>query len=146
MATGFIEDIIMMRRLLLFTIMMTALGMTPANESTYDAVVRGKSCSRTTDLGPPSHQLDCSYQVGHDLLFVIAGVGQTDVAITVLKANGFDADYFFTFGVAHGCVIVKPGTAAAKAAIAAGRAPEPAFVSPKDGGVYRTWSACKAAR
>jgi hypothetical protein len=51
-------------------------------------------------------------------------------------------DYYARFGVMHGCIIVARGT----------RRPESenpfdfAFISPKNGRVYRDWRDCQAAK
>jgi len=105
---------------------------------TYEAVVAGMTCHQS------SNQITgfwCEYAVGGGLRFVIAGVGQPDAAVTVEEALGYDSDYYFTFGVGHGCVIVKPGKLALR-----GEDPFPvAFVSPVTGKVYQTWQECKTA-
>jgi hypothetical protein len=41
--------------------------------------------------------------------FSIDGVGESDAGITVMRTVGPAGDFYLTFGVAHGCVIVKPG-------------------------------------
>ncbi len=110
---------------------------------TYSAVVKGMKCKQQTSLN--IIQMDCEYRVGRSLEFVIAGVGQSDAAITVVRSNGYDADYYASFGVAHGCVIVKPGTLARKAAFRQGIDADMAFVSPKDGKVYKVWHDCDNA-
>lgn len=117
-------------------------SVTSAQEApTYDAVVAGMSCKQSALQG--ERQLDCEYKVGRGLQFTIAGVGQSDAAITVAKASGYDSDFYFTFGVMHGCVIVKPGTSTRDAALKAGVRPDMAFVSPKTGKVYKTWPECQ---
>ena len=39
----------------------------------------------------------------------VDGVGGSDAGITVMRTVGLASDFYLTFGVAHGCVIVKPG-------------------------------------
>jgi hypothetical protein len=112
---------------------------------TRDAVVQGMSCKQTP-RAPGASQRDCEYRVGKGLIFVIAGVGETDAAITVTKASGYDTDYYFTFGTAHGCVVVKPGTEAVRQALKSRVRPDMAFVSPKTGKVYASWQECRRAR
>ena len=114
-----------------------------AGRPTYEAVVKGMSCKQQTSLAVT--QLDCEYRVGRSLEFVIAGVGQSDAAITVVRSNGYDADYYASIGVAHGCVIVKPGAAAREAALRRGIDADFAFVSPKNGKVYKVWQECARA-
>src|SRR5690606_10307548 len=90
-------------------------------------------------------QLDCVYRVGRSLEIVIAGVGLPEAGITVVRADGYDRDYYATLGVSHGCVIVKPGTLTTKESERTGRLPGFAFISAATGNVYRTWEECGAA-
>ena len=109
---------------------------------TYEAVVKGMNCKQQqTSLSVT--QLDCEYRVGRSLEFVIAGVGEREAAITVVRSSGYEADYYASIGVAHGCVIVKPGTLAREAAFRRGMDADMAFVSPKTGKVYKDWQACE---
>jgi hypothetical protein len=114
-----------------------------ATRPTYEAVVKGMSCKQQTSLSVT--QLDCEYRVGRSLEFVIAGVGQRDAAITIVRSSGYEADYYASIGVAHGCVIVKPGTLAREAAFRRGLDADMAFVSPKTGKVYKAWQDCDRA-
>lgn len=120
--------------LLAMTAGATALDAQADPRLTYDAVVKGMSRKQSSIAGL---QLDCDYRVGQDLHFVIAGAGQDDAAFTVLRTAGYDGDYYATFGVLHGCVIVKPGSRSRRPALL-----DMAFVSPTDGKVYRTWQEC----
>jgi hypothetical protein len=101
-------------------------------QSTYDVAVAGMSCKQQT-----SGQLDCNYAVGRSLRFAIAGVGEGDAAITFYKVD-FDGDYYASVGTLHGCVIVKPAQPDPRQG-----PPSFAFVSPKDGKVYRDWQTCQ---
>jgi hypothetical protein len=101
------------------------------SQSAYDATVSGKSCAEQTN-----QQTDCEYRVGRNLYFTITGVGQSYVGVTFLKVD-FDGDYFASLGLLHGCVIVKPGRALPKVL-------DMAFVSPKNGNVYKTWQECQS--
>jgi len=105
---------------------------------TYDAVVSGKSCHQNL-----AGDLECDYRVGRSLHFGIAGVGQKDASIYFYAAS-MDGDYFAVFGLSHGCVVVRPGrtTSAGQGEKAA----DLAFVSPKNGRVYRTWQTCREGR
>lgn len=100
---------------------------------TYDAVVRGMVCTQQ-----PNGQLDCEYKVGRSLRFAIAGVGQDDAAITFFKVD-FDGDYYASVGVLHGCVVVKPSHPTVEEGI------QLAFVSPRNGKVYKDWRSCSKA-
>jgi hypothetical protein len=104
-------------------------------QSTFDLVVKGKSCVERS-----SQQIDCEYRIGTDFWLSIAGVGSTDAGISFMKSD-LKGRYYGTVGAGHGCVIVKTGTANTTS--------DPidfAFVSPKNGKVYRDWPSCQAAR
>jgi hypothetical protein len=110
-----------------------AAAAAPVDEdAVYRRVVEGMSCKQQ-----PNGQLDCEYRVGRSLWFAIPAVGRYDAAVTVFRAD-WDGDYYLTYGELHGCAIVKAGKTR----------PEEerlqfAFVSPKDGKVYRDWPSCK---
>jgi hypothetical protein len=106
----------------------TAASPATAN-STYDAVIEGMSC-RQHGTG----RLDCEYRVGEALRFVITGVGQDDALVNFLKVDSA-AGYVAGFSALHLCVVVKPAVADSAARLA--------FVSPRDGRVYRVWQHCR---
>ena len=110
--------------------------------STYDIVSSGKVCKQT-----PSHEFSCEYKVGNDLHFTIDGVGGEWTGITFLKSD-FDGDFYAKFGLRHGCVIVRRGKKNWKsdAGDGPGSPSDYAFISPKNGKVYRDWDACKEMR
>jgi hypothetical protein len=123
-------------------IMVACRAATPNQSaaSTYDAVIAGTSCTNETVTS--TAQRTCTYRVGDDLEFVIAGVGNRDAGMTVLRVNGYAGDYYATMGAGgtHGCIIVKPGEGRP-----AGHGTDPwdlAFVSPVNGQVYHTWQEC----
>lgn len=104
-------------------------------QTTYERALQSKSCTEQKQ----NQQLDCDYRIGGDFWLSIAGVGSAEAGITFMKSE-FNGQYYGTVGVSHGCVVVKPGSA--------NRANLPhdvAFVSPRNGRVYRDWSSCKAA-
>ena len=101
--------------------------------STFDATVAGMKCEQN-----PVDSLECDYRVGKSLHFGVIGVGDPDAAITFYSVS-MDGDYYASVGVAHGCVVVKPGKLTA---LGAGFA----FVSPRDGKVYHDWQTCKQAK
>lgn len=104
-----------------------------AEESTYDLILKGKKCEEGY-----SQQLDCSYKIGKGFWLSLAGVGISDAGVTFMKSD-FNGDYYGTYGVLHGCVIVKPGTK--------NKTNNPvdfAFVSPKNGKVYKDWQSCQS--
>lgn len=112
-----------------------------ADRSTYEIVVTGKSCTETS-----TQSLDCQYTVGKDLEFIIAGIGQPDTGVTFMKSF-FEGDFYASFGIQHGCVIVKRGQKAVTSQERSGpnSAFDFAFVSPKNGKVYRRWEECQTA-
>jgi hypothetical protein len=122
-----------------FAVFCLVCGPTLAGEkSSYDFVLEGKKCeTRTWD-----QTLSCEYVVGTGLTFIIAGIGQPDTAITFMKSS-FDGDFFATYSLLHGCVIVKHGTKEAESGVTL--EPDYAFVSPRNGKVYKRWDQCQAA-
>jgi len=109
-------------------------------ETTYDLVVKGKSCKEDN-----SQQLEGNYQVGKDLHIAITGIGQPDTAITYMKSD-FYGDFYATYGVMHGCIIVKRGPKGVTAEdYGVGSFFDYAFISPKNGKVYTDWEKCQAA-
>jgi hypothetical protein len=105
--------------------------------SVFDLTVRGASCKQNSQ-----GSLICRYVVGSDLELSITAAGEADTGVSFLRSN-IKGDYFARFGVAHGCVIVAEGGATAK--VSAGPS-DYAFISPKNGRVYRTWQECKASK
>jgi hypothetical protein len=90
--------------------------------------------------------MDCRYKVGKDLEFTIAGIGQPDTGVTFVKSS-FEGDFYASFGIQHGCVIVKRGQKAVTSQELSGpdSAFDFAFVSPKNGKVYRRWEESQTA-
>ncbi len=123
----------LLRLALLATVLTSARPAYAQANPTYDAVVKGLKCTQQR-----SGQLDCEYRVGRSLRLEIAGVGQSDAAITFYKVD-FDGDFYATVGVLHGCVVVKP------AHHPPGQFSQFAFISPKDGKVYLDWETCSEA-
>lgn len=107
--------------------------MAPA-DALFDAVLAGKACQDDE----ATQALTCEYKVGTGLHFLIEGLGQPDTGITFLKSSA-DEDFFASFAILHGCVIVSRGEN--------GRTPADVldfvFVSPRNGKVYRSWEECK---
>ena len=119
-----------MKKLLLLLFLMPNLAM--AEASVYDLVLKGKTCSEGRH-----QQLDCNYTISDDFNFSIAGVGQEDAGVAFMKSN-FNGKYYATFGMLHGCVIVK-ASPKNKAKMFLGFA----FVSPINGKIYSDWESCK---
>jgi len=103
-------------------------------QATYDAVVRGMACTQQSTTG----SIECVYRIGQSLRITIAGVGEPDAGIT-FEGGSMEGDFYATFGIAHGCVIIKPGSKNSSAA-------DFAFISPVTGRVHRTWQQCQGDR
>ena len=100
-------------------------------ESTYDEIIKGKSCKEW------NQKINCDYKIRDDFWLSLAGIGNPDTGVTFMKSD-FNGNYYGTYGVMHGCVIVKTGTK--------NKTKNPAdfaFVSPKNGKVYRDWQTCQ---
>jgi hypothetical protein len=110
--------------------------------STFDAVVAGTICTQSKLPYSNSAQLDCVYAVGSGLNFEIDGVGETDAAILINHAEGLKSDFYFKFGLLHGCVIITRGFGKQRASTGQMPGLDMAFVSPRSGRVYRTWQEC----
>lgn len=119
---------------LLLSSLLSAVSV-QAGDSTYAVTLAGKKCTESK-----TQRLECTYVVGKDLEFAIAGVGESDAGVHFLRSS-YAGDYYASFGISHGCVIVQPGKK--------GAAPTSnqlfAFVSPKSGKVYSSWEECKGA-
>ncbi len=117
---------------LLMAILLIVSAKAIADVSTYDLTLKGKQCKEGLN-----QQLDCDYKIGDDFHLSIAGIGQSDAGVTFIKSN-FNGKYYGTFGILHGCVIVKTGIK--------NTTKNPfdfAFVSPANGKVYKDWESCK---
>jgi len=106
--------------------------------STYDIVLSGKTCKPSG-----TRTITCDYRVGKDLHFTVDGIGGSWTGITFIKSD-YDGDFYATYGLGHGCVVVKPGQTNWKnpGCGGPGSAFDYAFVSSKTGKVYRDWEAC----
>ena len=94
---------------------------------TYDALLAGKKCQQMFN-----QLLSCSYKIGDSLFIEIPGIGVPDAAITFLKSDA-DGGYYGKYGLLHGCAIVSSTKDLA----------DVAFISPRNGKVYRTWQECQ---
>lgn len=101
----------------------------------------GKSCSENQS----GTSVDCDFKVGQDLQFSIIGIGQPDVRV-VFSNSSMGGDYYATFSVLEGCVVVKHGKKGVSSAQELLKVMnDVAHVSPKDANVYRTWEECLAS-
>jgi len=118
-------------RVAISTLALLLASQSMAADQTYDNVIKGKSCKESG-----SQRLDCTYRVGRDLYIAIAGIGMPDTGIN-FYASSLEGDYYASVGVLHGCIIVTPGKSS-------GSSEEEgyAFISPKNGKVYKDWRSC----
>ena len=109
--------------------------------STYEIVLSGKACK--TGI---TQSLSCEYRVGNGLHFSIDGIGQPDTGIT-FKKSSIVGDFYATYGLLHGCVIIKRGPKGITSpnVHGPGSFTDFAFVSPKNGKVYKNWEECNSA-
>ena len=117
-----------MKAVLILSFLVLCVSPAWANK-TYNETIAGKSCKENTR----NQQIDCTYEIGKDLLIWIAGIGLPDTAVTFAKSN-FDGDFYASFGMQHLCVVVKSRR----------NLFQMAFISPQNGKVYRDWETCKA--
>lgn len=101
--------------------------------STYDLLLQGKKCQEGY-----AQQIDCDYRIGDDFWLSITGVGVVDAGVTFMKSD-FGGKYYGTYGLQHGCVVVKAKKLDKTTAL-----PDFAFVSPRNGKIYKNWQDCKA--
>jgi hypothetical protein len=100
--------------------------------STYEIALSGKVCKEGD-----TQAISCEYRIGDGLHFSIDGIGQPDTGITFMKSS-FNGDFYATYGLLHGCVIIKRGPKSVTSSnfTGPGSFTDYAFVSPKNGKVY----------
>ena len=95
-----------MKKLLLLSTLATmsaSADWTDNKNNLLKITLEGRECT-VYDSGTPA----CSFKLGSDVHFQIAGVGQKDSAVLIHQAKKFqDADYYIKFGGVHGCIIVR---------------------------------------
>jgi hypothetical protein len=123
-----------MRLFAIAVVIVFSVSPVAAGNTAYDDTLAGKKC-KERDY---NQSIDCQYRVGEDLEFSIDDIGMSDTGITFIRSKGFEGDYYATFGLMHGCIIVKHGSHSIFFCS------DFAFVSPKNGRVYKTWEDCKA--
>jgi hypothetical protein len=109
-----------------------------AGQSVYDTVRSGRVCRDSTD---PPGSMECEYAVGNGLHFLINGVGQPDWGIAFYKSSA-DSDFYGAFSSRNECIAIYRGR---KGLASMESLADEAFVSPKNGTVYRTRQECQAA-
>lgn len=123
-----------------FVFSSTAQGSDPVSPA-CELAMSGKSCSENQS----GTSVDCDFKVGQDLQFSIIGIGQPDVRI-VFSNSSMEGDYYATFSVLEGCVVVKHGKKGVPSAQDLLKVMnDVAHISPKDANVYKTWEECLAS-
>jgi hypothetical protein len=104
----------------------------------FELANAGKTCSESQS----GNSVDCDFKVGNDLHFSIVGLGQPDVKVVFFNSS-IEGDYFASFSLLEGCVVVKHGKKGLSSPQELRKVMnDVAHISPKDGNVYRTWEAC----
>ena len=118
-----------MKTIITIILLLFASQSAIASDGTYNAVVKGKKCYENSN-----HDLECSYKVGKTLHIVIAGIGSPNTGVYFLKSDSH-GDYYGLTGPLYGwCIMVhsvKDGF-------------DFAYISPKNGKVYKSGPECKS--
>lgn len=114
-------------------VMSSSLVYAESENDIYNFVIAGKTCKESL-----AQAIECDYKIGKDLHIQIAGIGDPDTGVAFLKSDS-NGDYYASFGLNHGCIIVKRGMQSHF-----DRVSYYAFISPKNGKVYRDWIECKS--
>jgi len=105
--------------------------------STFDVVKDGAEC----DQSDGGDAIQCDYRAGRSLHISIEGVGDDDATVTFMRAN-FDSPFYASFGVRHGCIVVKRNLSVSDGPKYRNPLLDLAFISPKTGVVYPERKAC----
>jgi hypothetical protein len=106
--------------------------------STVPASANEPTLVHRLEVGRLCERAQCVFVVGRSLRFTLTGVGRPDGGV-VFERSDSDGDFYASFGLSHGCIIVHNGAA---------RPPiltEVAFVQPRTGKVFSTWIDCKSS-
>lgn len=104
-----------------------------ASSSMYDIVLKGKSCEESRN-----QQLDCDYRIGSDFWLSIAAVGTPIATVHFMKSDS-SGKYYASYGGAHGCVMIMRGDYFKDRDFL-----DIAYVSLKNGKVYKDWDNCRS--
>ena len=116
---------------------LAAAAAAAAVEPPYDAVTRGARCDLETD-----GSLACRYRAGRDLEFELRRVGERDVELRLIRSSEA-GDYRADSEMTGRCVFVRHG---ARGREQGGSEFSYAFVSGRNGFVYRSLRDCRLAR
>jgi hypothetical protein len=108
-----------------------------ALEPPVEAVKRGADCNLR-----PDGSLACRYRAGRDLEFELRRIGEPDVALRLIRSSE-SGDYRADREMMARCVFVRHGERGREAG---GSEFTYAFVSGKNGFVYRSLRDCRLAR
>lgn len=120
-----------------FSALLASAAAAAAIEPPYEAVRRGVDCNLR-----PDGSLACRYRAGRDLEFELRHVGERDVALRLIRSNEA-GDYRADGEMMASCVFVRHG---ARGREAGGSEFAYAFVSGRNGFVYRSLRDCRLAR
>jgi hypothetical protein len=120
-----------------FSVLLAAAAAAAALEPPYEAARRGAHCNLETDAS-----LTCRYRVGHDLEFALRQVTEPGVHL-VLERSSEAGDYRADAQMMSRCVLIRHGE---RGRAAGGSGFAYAFVSGKNGFVYRSLRDCRLAR
>jgi hypothetical protein len=122
-----------MRLIIIVTILSFFSSAVWAGDLAYEDTMKGKKCT----VSKYNQSLGCQYIVGKDLEFAIDGIGSSGTMITIFRSN-WDGDYYANFLLKYDCVTVKYG----KKNLDLFSLGDAAFVSSKNGKVYKTLKEC----
>ena len=128
-------------KLLVFTkllfLFLLVLGLaqkaSAATSTMYDLVLKGKACEEGRN-----QQLDCDYKIGSDFWLSIAAVGSPIATAHFMKSNSA-GKYYASYASTHGCVMVMRGDYFKDREFL-----DIAYISLKNGKVYKDWTSCQA--
>ena len=125
------------RRALGAAALAAAASAAAAVEPPYDAVTRGARCDLEAD-----GSLACRYRAGRDLDFELRRVGERKVELRLIRSSEA-GDYRADVEMMERCVFVRHG---ARGREQGGSEFSYAFVSGRNGFVYRSLRDCRLAR
>jgi hypothetical protein len=117
----------------LLILLLFSLSANAENTSTYERLVKGKSCHSGSN-----QNIDCDYKIGISFWLKIIGVGEPSATVVFMKSD-YQASYYATIGKMHGCVIVQQP-------LRSGEILDVAFISPMSGKIYKSVDGCYAEK
>lgn len=111
---------------LMISIAVCSTNIAQAAETAYDLLIASRTCRDAY-----SQNISCTYSAGDSLQLEITSIGSVTTGI-VFRKSDFYGGFYAAYGISHGCVVVNN----------AKDMRNPAFISPKNGKVYRSWKEC----